>query len=375
MGELPNIQASAGAIIDHRMTRLGALLRKELQWSKHNLALLLFLLVVLPGGFAYTTTAFGEVIPEDAPVALAPQTETVTDADLGATKAVVTMYSAPREYESVTAARTVLTREEVYAIVAVPPNVTSGDDLRFTLYVDGSIVPYQEPSKAITGIINYHLQRSLDANVRVDREVVGPERTLSEYLVPVGLMLIVLLLAFAYLPYNLAREERVFDRVRLSASLHTVIASKLVFTTALLAVPFGAFHIMVDVLGYDITVFTPTVLGIYGLTFLYLAMLSTSVMLVTKFSTLGRFVNIVLLFVGLLFANMVYPAGFFSPLRRELARWIPLHYSMILARSEMLKPVSLMLFTDWVAALLGVTAVAAIVLTLSTTYYARTANP
>lgn len=357
------------------MKRLVALLRKEILWSKHNLAVLLLLLLLLPGGFAYTTTAFGEVIPEDTPVAVAPQNDTVTDADLGATKAVVTMYSAPRTYDSVSQARTALTREEVYAIVAVPPNVTTGENLRFTLYVDGSIVPYHEPSKAITGIINFHLQRSLNGDVSVDRKVVGPERTLSEYLVPFGLMVIVLLLAFAYLPYNLAREERVFDRIRLSTPLSTVVVSKLTFFTALLFVPLATVHGMVAYLGYDITVFTPVTLGIYVLTFLYLAMLSTSIMLITNFRPLGRFVNLTLLFAGLLFANMVYPAGFFSPLRREIARWMPLHYSMILTRSEMLKDVSLTMFTDWIVALCGVTVGTAILLGLSLAYYTRTADP
>jgi ABC-2 type transport system permease protein len=79
-----------------------------------------------------------------------------------------------------------------------------------------------------------------------------------------------------------------------------------------------------------------------------------------------------LLFGSLTFSSLVYPVGFFSPLRAEIARQLPLHYSMIIARSLTLKGASITVFTDWVVGLLGFTLLTLLVLKGSVEYYERT---
>jgi ABC-2 type transport system permease protein len=201
--------------------------------------------------------------------------------------------------------------------------------------------------------------------------VVGPEHSLSEYLVPVGLLLVVLLFAFAYVPYNLANEERVLDRLEVEASLEAVVASKLVYFGALLTVPMGIVHVATGALGYANTAVGPAAVLAYLLTFLTLASLSTAVMLLTRFDVVGRFVNVVALFAVLAFSNTVYPAGFFSPLRREIARASPVHYATIIARSDILKGMSAGAFADWFLGLAVVALAAVAVLELSIVRYRR----
>ncbi|MFD1512341.1 ABC transporter permease [Halomarina rubra] len=354
------------------MRRLRSLLRKEVRWSRHNLATLVLLLLVLPGGFVYTTTAFDQVIPRDSPVAVVPASEQVSDDDLDIATAAVTLFSEPRQYEDSEAGIEALRREQVYAVLEVPPDLTDETaTANFTFYVDGSIVPYHEASEAIVSVLDYPLQRTLPADVSVEREVVGPEHSLSEYLVPVGLLLVVLLFAFAYVPYNLANERRVLDRLEVEASLEAVVASKLLFFGSLLVVPMAVVHLMSLWLGYANTGIAPAAVLAYLLTFFGLAALSTAIMLLFRFGVVGRFVNIVVLFGLLAFSNTIYPAGFFSPVRREIARLSPLHYSTIVARSSMLKGMTVWDFLDWFAALAVVTLGAFVLLELSIVRYRR----
>jgi ABC-2 type transport system permease protein len=354
------------------MRRLLSLLRKELRWSRHNLATLVLLLLLLPGGFVYTTTAFDQVIPRDSPVAVVPASEDVSEDDLDIATAAVTLFSEPRRYEDTEAGIDALRREQVYAVLEVPPDLTDGDASgTVTFYVDGSIVPYHEASEAIAGVLDYSLQRTLPSEVTVEREVLGPEHSLSEYLVPVGLMLIVLLFAFAYVPYNLAEERQVLDRLAVEASLEAVVASKLLFFGALLLVPMGVVHVVTAGLGYaDTGVGLAAVLA-YLLTFFGLTAFSTAVMFAFRFDVVGRFVNLVVLFGLLAFSNTVYPAGFFSPIRREIARASPLHYATIVARSSILKGMSVWAFLDWLAALAAVALGAFVVLELTIVRYRR----
>lgn len=354
---------------------LQSLFRKELLWSRHRVLTLVLLLLLLPAFFAYTTVVFQTVVPEDTPIAIVPDSDEVTEDGLDIIEAGAAIFSDPERYESEAAAMDALRREEVYAVLVVPPGILdeSTTNATFTLAIDGGMVPFGEPSRAIRNILSFRLDQNLPADVTVERTVVGAERTLSEYLVPVFLMGMVLLFAFTYFPYNLARERDVLERVLVSTSLDAVVATKILYHALLLLVPIGAFAAAANYLGYSVALLSPGAIAVYLLTFLYLAIISATVMVLTDFSALGRFVNVALLFGSLVFSSLVYPVGFFSPLRKEIARTIPLHHSMVTARSLTLKQVDIALFTDRLLLLCGFTLVCVVALKLSIEHYKRTA--
>lgn len=353
---------------------LSSLLRKEVLWSRHRLLTLVFLLLVLPAFFASTTVVFQTVIPEDAPIAVVPENENVSEDSLSVIEGGASLFTDPEQYENRSEAMTALRRESVYAVLEVPPGILEENtsNATFTLYIDGSIVPFQEPSKAIRSIMAFYLDRELDADISVEREVVGQENTLSEYLVPVFLMGLMLVFAFTYLPYNLAQEADVLDRLLVETSLDAVVAAKISYMALLMLAPISAFYAAGAYLGYSVTFLTPAIVGVFLLTFVYLAAISTSVMLLTKFSTLGRFLNVAIMLGLFTFSSLVYPVGFFSPVRKEIARQIPLHYSMIITRSLTLKDLDLWAFGDWLAGLVGFTLVTLLVVKLSIERYKRT---
>jgi ABC-2 type transport system permease protein len=96
-------------------------------------------------------------------------------------------------------------------------------------------------------------------------------------------------------------------------------------------------------------------------------------MVVTRFSTLGRFLNVVVMLGLLGFGGLAYPVGYFSPLRKLVVRLVPVHYGMIVTRSSMLKDVPLSLFTEMLLGLAGVAVLALGLLKLSAVYYRRVA--
>jgi ABC-2 type transport system permease protein len=350
---------------------LRSLLRKEVHWSKHNVLALAFLLILLPSFFAYTSVAFETVIPRDAPVAVVPQDEEVTDNDMKIIEGSLVQFSDPQVVESEQRARDMLRRESVYAIVTVPPNITDENEnnATFRFIVDGSVVPFKEPSKAIRNIAAFQLDQALPADVSVQREVVAPESSLSEYLLSIMVMLFVILVAFTYVPYNLARERAVIDRLRAEASLESVLGAKLVYFTAVLAIPLVVFQAASNYLEYSIDVLAPGSVLALALTFVFLSALSMAVMVLFRFSTMGRFVNVVLLLGVIGFSGLGYPVGYFSTLRKTIVRLLPTHHTMIVARSAMLKGLDLSLFVDWLALLGGFTLATLVVLKLSAVYY------
>ncbi|WP_136718168.1 ABC transporter permease [Halorientalis salina] len=352
-----------------------SLLRKEVLWSRHRVVALLFLLLVLPGCFAFTTVAFETAVPEDAPIAIVPENENVSEDGLAIIEGGAALFSDPKRYEEKSEAMRALRRESVYAVLEVPPGILNEntENATFSLYIDGSVVPFQEPSKAIESIVTLRMNENLPANVSVERQVVGNHSTFSEYLVPVFLMGFVLLFAFTYLPHHLAREADVLERLLVETSMDAVVATKILFMTALMLGPISAFYAVSTYLGYSVTLLTPAVVGIYLLTFVYMAAISTSVMILTDFSRLGRFLNVAIMLTFFTFSSVVHPVGFFSPLRKEIARQLPLHYSMIVARGLSLKELGIGLFADWILGLLGFTLVTLVVLKLSIERYKRTA--
>lgn len=209
------------------------------------------------------------------------------------------------------------------------------------------------------------------ADVGVERIATGEDRTLSEYLVSVGAMLVTLLFAFAYVPYVVADEQQVFRRIRVESSLWELLAGKFLVLTPLLLVPLLAFQGVAAYLDFSVSLLAPGAVVVTLLTFVYCTALSLGVMFLTRFRTVGRMANVALLFAGLAFSNLVYPAGFFSPLRRELAKASPLHYSMVVQRGVSLKSQSVGLYGDYLLALCGVTVLALVFLAGTVVYYDR----
>jgi ABC-2 type transport system permease protein len=327
---------------------LRTILRKELLWSRHRALALLFVLVLLPAAFAGASVFFQSVLPKDAPVAVVADGE-VSEEEYDVVAASFRLFSEPIRYESEDQAFRDLERETVYAVVNVPPDLDDPDvdRVNMTITIDGDMTPYREPSNALVSVVATTMNRQLDKRVVVQRSVRGEERKLSSYLLPTFLMIIVLTFAFAYLPYNLAREEAVLDRLRVETSLDTVVAGKLLFFTALLAVPLLVFHGLGLAMGYDVNLLGPgAVLG-FGLTFLACGAIASAVTFASGFSTTGRLANVLVLFGFLGFSGLVYPAGFFSPLRREVIRRVPTHYAMLAVRGSSLRDLPTAEFATW----------------------------
>ncbi|MFB6189107.1 MAG: ABC transporter permease, partial [Halapricum sp.] len=233
---------------------LRALLEKELRWSKHNVAALIVLLLVLPATFGYTSIAFQHVIPQDAPVAVVGSNKSVDNDNLEIVDAAASVFAQPVRYDSEQAAIRGLHREEVYAVVTVPPGLLNDSRrTRLNLTVDGSMVLFDKPSEAMMGILNYRLRTSVSNSISVQRDIVGQKHTLAEYLIPILLMATMMLFAFTYVPYNLVSESRAIERVRTESSLESLIAAKLVYFTLLMLLPIGVFAAITWALGYTIT--------------------------------------------------------------------------------------------------------------------------
>lgn len=351
---------------------LRSLLRKEVYWSRRNILTLLLLLVIVPGFFAASSLLFQDVIPRDAPVAVVPEDETVTQNELLSVDAGLAFFATPVEMDSREAALDQLEREGVYAVVQVPHGIAdAGQDVTFRLYVDGSMVPFKEPSLTIAAIMERQLDDQLAAGVTVERIVVGNEHDLSGYLVPIVLLGLVMLVAFTYVPYNLAGERDVLDRIRLESSLEALVASKLIFFSALMLVPLITFHLALTSLGFDISALAPGTVLTLVLTFVALAAISMAVVIASRFTTLGRFVNVLLLLVVVGFSGLAYPAGYFSGLRRAITRLMPTHYATIMTRSTMLRDLTIADFTDWFLGLAIVALLALVVLEVTIVGYRR----
>lgn len=355
--------------------KLRWLLRKEVTWTRHQILPLVFVLILLPAAGAYGALGFQHVLPEDTPMAVVPANDDVTDDDIHITVGAITAFSEPVRYESREKALEAMDREEVYGVLAVPPDLKANvsEPANFTLYTDGDMVPYRRPSQAVAGITQFTL-RSLpfiDRPIRVEHVELGTPRTLSEYLVPTFVMLLVMILAFAYLPYALARESEALDRVRFEASLGSAVVGKLALFTVLLVVPLLSVSLAGRALGYGIDVLAPgTVLAIL-LSFLFMGAFAAAVMLFARFSAWGRLVNLATMLFAFAFTGVVYPVGFFSVVRREIVRLVPTHYAMILVRTHALRELGVGSVLDYYGLLLATTAVAFALLGVSVWTYER----
>lgn len=348
------------------------IIHKELRWSRHRLVALVFVFVLLPGAFAASSVFFQHVLPKDAPVAVVGGENSTAD-DRELVTNTVDLASKPIAYESRSAAIEDLEREMVYAVVEVPPGIADRNVSRvnMTITIDGTMVPYHQPSGALAAVVSRTLNRNLDKRVSVDRVVRGEELKLSVYLLPTFLMIVVATFSFAYLPYNLASEEQVLDRLRVETSLDVVVAGKMLFFGTLLLVPVGVFTGAARYLGYGVRVVAPGALASYFLTFLALGAVATAVTFLSRFSTAGRLLNVLVLFFVLGFSGLVYPAGFFSPVRREIIRRMPTHYAIIAVRSSTLQSASVVEVATWLAGMAGFAVACLVGLKLAIVAYER----
>ncbi|MFB6111446.1 MAG: ABC transporter permease [Halobacteriaceae archaeon] len=352
---------------------LRSFLRKEAAWARRRVVPLALLFLVLPTSFAYVTTGFDNVLPTDTPVAVVAQSEDVTEDDIAIARGALAFFSDPRTYGANETAFRALAREQVYAVVTVPPGITNTSvQSTVRVYVHGSMVPYHQPSEAVVSVLRFRLQDVLSGSIEIRRVVVGTTHSLSAYLVPSFLVILVMLLALAYLPYNLAGEEAVIDRIRVESSITTLVVSKLVFLGALLVLPLAVFQAASLYFGYAVTI-GPGVILACLLLFVALGALAAAVTLATGFSTWGFLANLLGLFALLLFSGLLYPAGFFSPVRREVVRLIPTHYAAILVRSTALRGATIPEYAAWYAGLGGLCVVGILALGGAVRLYERRA--
>jgi len=352
---------------------LRTILRKELLWSRHRILALAFVLVLLPAALAGASVFFQSTLPKDAPVAVVAEDDAVSEAEYDVVAASFRLFSKPIRYDSEARALRDLERETVYAVVSVPPDLDDPavDRVNMTVTIGGDMTPYREPSGALVSVVSATMNRQLDKRVVVDREIRGDERKLASYLLPSFLLVLVFTFAFAYLPYNLASEEAVLDRLRVETSLEAVVAGKLLFFTALLAVPLLVFQGLGLALGYGVNLLAPGAILAYGLTFLACGAIATAVTFASGFDTTGRLLNVLVLFAFLGFSGLVYPAGFFSPLRRGVIRLLPTHYAMITVRGTALRGLPTAEFGTWLGGVALFALAALVPLKLAMTAYER----
>jgi ABC-2 type transport system permease protein len=351
-------------------------LRKEFAWSRHRIGALVVLLIVLPAAFGAGTLFFQHTFPENTPIAVVG-VDGATEDDRNIVVGAITAskFSDPIRYDSRERAFAALEREQVYAVIEVPGDLgKDGTTSTIVVHIDGRITPYRIPSRALLSVFAVGIDRQLPGEVTAERRVIGTVTDLPTYLLPVFLMVLLMLVAFTYVPYNVANERSAIDRLRLESSVDAMLAAKFAVFVPFAFLVILAVYAAGTLLGHSLQPPSLPLLGAYILAFLYLSAISVSIMLLSGFSTLGRVVNVVVFFALLALSNLAYPAGFFSAWGREVARTMPTHYSMIIARSHMLKGVPAGTFADWWGPLVGFTLVTFLGLKLSVAWYERGAR-
>lgn len=343
-----------------------SLLKKEAFSAKNRLPTLLILLVLLPAVFAGATFVFGDVIPRDSPIAIVPANDDVTDEELEAVDGVLSVFGETSVYRG--DYERALERERYYAAIEVPPEFAERQDGTFVVHVHGAVVPFDEPSKIVVSVLDSSF-RAVGTDINVDRNVIGEQKNLSEYLLPVLLFVLVLVLGLTYIPYELRREKNAVERLRLETSLVSVVSAKILFYTVLLVVPLSVFQAAASYLGYGVMLLSPPTLVFLTVTFVYLALIGSAVTVATGFGDVGRFVNALILFGTIVFSNIVYPVGFFSSLRRDIALLTPTHYSALAVRSHATKEIPATMFSDRFVLLVGFTVATFVFLVASARRY------
>jgi ABC-2 type transport system permease protein len=349
-----------------------ALLRKELLTVRRNLGLFLVLLVVVPAALAAGTAAYQQTVPEDVPVAVAPAEDATTESDLRIVRGAVHFFAEPKTYEDREAATRAMEREQVYLAFLVPPGLDEeGEEVTVTVLADRTNAPLQDPAEVALELLAGNFDALAPADVSFEMEGFGTERTLSAFMLPSALLALVVLYALVYLPYQVREERRVLDRLRTETSLELVVASKLAFYGALVVVPAATASAAARYYGYGFGALGPGTLLVLALTFLYLAAAGLAVLFLMRLRQAAVFVNLGLAVGALALSGLLYPVGFYSAVRKTIARLLPTHYSLVTLRGTMLREAPLSLYGDYLAWLGAALLVAMLLLGGSIRYYER----
>ncbi|MFB6174103.1 MAG: hypothetical protein ABEI39_05610 [Halobacteriales archaeon] len=350
---------------------VGPLVEKELRWLRRNWRAVAVVFLLAPAAFGLATASFDRTLPRDVPVAVAPASDAVTEDERQAVAGLARGVSAPRQYDSPAAARTAMARERVYGVLTVEHGVyESGANVTLGFSVAGSMVTYVEPSRVVTGTLRERAN-VFPAEITVDHRVVGPTRTLPEFLFTAGLVYLLAGYAFTYVPYHLARERQVFDRIRVESSLWSLLAAKAALFGGLGAAAVASMALAGIALGYRVAVASPAALAVLGATGVALVAVGLGVGFLTRFSVVGRFVNVALLGILVAFSNPVYPSGFFSVVRRTVSGWSPVYHATVVVRGLALAGRDPGLFADRLLLVGGVAVAALAFLAGSVVVYQR----
>jgi ABC-2 type transport system permease protein len=99
-----------------------------------------------------------------------------------------------------------------------------------------------------------------------------------------------------------------------------------------------------------------------------------TIVILTRFSAVGQFVNVVLLLGLTALSALAFPLGFFSSIRTTVAQLLPTYYAMVQVRSVMLKGSNLTTFGDWLLGLVALIGLALVALKLAIVRYRRLAR-
>lgn len=349
-----------------------ALLKKELLTVRRNLGLFVVLLVVVPAALAGGTAVYQQTIPQDVPVAVAPADDATSEEDLRLVRGAVQFFATPESYEDREAAVRALKREEVYLAFLVPPGLTDEDgEATITVVSDRTNAPLADPMDLALGILETEFNRLAPAEVAFEVESFGTDRSLSAFMLPSALFALVVLYALVYLPYQVREERHVMDRLRTETRLETVVASKLLFYGALVFVPAATVSAAARYFEYGFGALGVETLLVLLLTFLYLGAAGLAVLFFMRLRQAAVFVDLGLAIGALTLSGLVYPVGFYSAVRKTIARSLPTHYSLVTLRGTMLRDAPLSLFADYIGILAASVVVGSAALVVSLRYYER----
>jgi len=349
-----------------------ALLRKEAITVRRNLPLFVVLLVVVPAALAVGTSVYEQTVPQDIPVGVAPADDATTESDMRLVRGAVSFFATPVEYDSRAAAVEAMQREEVYLAFVVPPDLTDDDaEVSVTVISDAANAPLSDPAELTFDLLESRFDSVFPAAVTLEREQVGTERTLSEFMLPSALFALIVLYALVYLPYQVREERRVMDRLRTETRLELVVASKLLFYGVLVAVPAATATAAARYYGYGFSALTPGTLAVLGLSFLYMAAAGLAVLFAMRLRQAAVFVNLGLAVGVLTLSGLVYPVGFYSAVRKTVTRALPTHYSLVTLRGTMLRGQSLSVYDAYWPWIGAATLLALLLLAVAIRHYDR----
>ena len=349
-----------------------ALLRKEAITLRRNLGLFFVLLVVVPAALAAGTSVYQQTIPQDIPVAVTPADDATAETDVQLVRGTVSFFSEPVAYDDRESAVAAMEREEVYLVFVVPPDLGDEDaEVTVTVVTDRANAPLSDPASLAFEQLEAGLDTVAPADVTLQQERVGTERTLSEFMVPSALFALVVLYALVYLPYQVREERRVMDRLRTETRLELVVANKLLFYGVLVLVPAATVSAAARYYGYGFDALGVETLAVLGLSFLYMAAAGLAVLFFMRLRQAAVFVNLGLAIGVLTLSGLIYPVGFYSAVRKQLSRALPTHYSLVTLRGTLLRGHSLSFHEEHLTWLAATTLAALLVLAVAIRHYER----